>query len=836
MPKYYDLDPKTCSIEELKDSIEKLEIKKGYFSALEQGCKRFINSVYGALGSSYYNCSNKDIAESITLQGQDLIKFSVRCVNEFFRDPLKWAAQTDAHRKIGEEMKKLYPDFDVERFVEKCKLPLDFGETCQIYGDSCTGDTLIETKRYEPYSKEENIPIEDLFNMFIDTKEDIRGKEFVSPSGIMINHYCGEKMGCEYGVPSHIIRHKTDKDIYEIKTPGHSVRVTEDHSLYVIKKNTPVEVRFCQHAEELSPKDIEVGDFVIGHMMSTQSIEEIISVDCVGKTSDYVYDIEMKDAKGMGHSFFGNGILLHNTDSVSAKSIIKTEKHPNGITIEEFYNENINNIGEQTTLGHESVHTDDKVLNFYPYQPKQIEIDGCDTFGSATYDYYGPVKRIIRHRVTKPKWKISAIGEDGEKVVYCTGDHSVMVCRGNQLIPIKPSEIITYNEEQIGFGSYRTNGDRLVIHPHCFHTTYAKAVQVGNFEDEYVYDIEMDDDTHTFYCNDILVHNSAYITLDFLLQTCGITEEQAAPFIMKFYTYILKDYLGWCFELYAKSYNCPVNLEEFELEKVARSVIMLKKKKYVMDISWREGGGPEGIYEKPLHKLVIKGVEIIKGESSLFCRTEMKNFVIWLLSNINENKEIKYSEIVHKIKEIKTRFCAMHPNEISKNQSISNYERFVYDDKNPNGPIFNDTTNSKIYKEGDRFCYKDEKGQKCYIDDKDQLPDDVKVLTVTMPAKAAAKYNNMLHNTASKYKSKYNFIHSGDKIKLYYIKQTREEEKKNPNAAFAFLPGNFPSEFAPPIDTDKQFNLLILGPLNRFIVAMGYPEVRENLRYTTSLL
>ena len=800
MAKYYDIDPNTCSIEELKETITKLQGKVGYYSALEQGCKRFINSVYGALGSKFYNCSNKDIAESITLQGQDLIKFSVRCVNSFFKDPNKWVAQVEAHQKIAQGMKAHFPDFDVDKFLERCKLPLDFGDTCQVYGDSCMGDTLIEV-RNDIELTEKQIPIEKLFEMFIDTKEDMRGKQFVTPINIRINHYRGGNQGCEHGIPSHIIRHKTDKDIYEVRTAGHGVKITEDHSLYIIRKDTPTEARFCQHAEEVSPKDIEVGDFLIGHIGETNCIEEVISVEYIGKTDDYVYDIEMKDAKGMGHSFFGNGLLLHNTDSVSANSIIRTEKHPEGITIEEFYNENINNIGETTLAGHECVTTDDKVLNFYPKNPIQTtRLDGTEyetTFDE--YDYYGPVKRIIRHKVTKPKWKVYSIQRPNELCVECTGDHSVMVGRKGDLIPIRPKDMERFSISKNGNGAYFESGDTLHPYPPVFMLDFAEAEQVGMYNDEYVYDIEMDDDTHTFYCNDVLVHNSAYITLDFLLKTCGITEEQSTRFIMEFYTNILKEYLGWCFELYAESYNCPVNLEEFELEKVARSVIMLRKKKYVMDISWREGKTAEGIYEKPLHKLVIKGVEIIKGESSLFCRQEMKNFVIWLLQNINENKEIKYSEIIKRIKEIKTRFSAMHPNEICKNQSISDYDKYIQDDKREGGVVFN------------------------------------KNMTITMPAKAVARYNNLLYTSAKKYRSKYNIIHSGDKVKLYYIKQTRDEEKANPNAAFAFLPGNFPSEFAPPIDIDKQFNLLILGPLNRFIVAMGYPEVRENLRYTTSL-
>ena len=36
--------------------------------------------------------------------------------------------------------------------------------------------------------------------------------------------------------------------------------------------------------------------------------------------------------------------------------------------------------------------------------------------------------------------------------------------------------------------------------------------QLENFDNEYVYDIEVDDESHTFIANDILVHNSVYTT------------------------------------------------------------------------------------------------------------------------------------------------------------------------------------------------------------------------------------------------------------------------------------------------------------------------------------
>jgi len=32
--------------------------------------------------------------------------------------------------------------------------------------------------------------------------------------------------------------------------------------------------------------------------------------------------------------------------------------------------------------------------------------------------------------------------------------------------------------------------------------------EIGSYEDEYVYDLEMEDESHTFIANDILVHNT----------------------------------------------------------------------------------------------------------------------------------------------------------------------------------------------------------------------------------------------------------------------------------------------------------------------------------------
>ena len=44
-----------------------------------------------------------------------------------------------------------------------------------------------------------------------------------------------------------------------------------------------------------------------------------------------------------------------------------------------------------------------------------------------------------------------------------------------------------------------------------------KIEKIGKFDDEYVYDCEVEDESHTFSANSILVHNSIYVRLDSII-------------------------------------------------------------------------------------------------------------------------------------------------------------------------------------------------------------------------------------------------------------------------------------------------------------------------------
>lgn len=114
--------------------------------------------------------------------------------------------------------------------------------------------------------------------------------------------------------------------------------------------------------------------------------------------------------------------IYGDTDSCDKDTIIPTNKGEK--TIEDFYNENIKKGSAGITLkGHESVYTDDKILNY-------DENKGL---------YYAPVKRIIRHKVSKSKWKLKT--KSGEEIIV-TNDHSMIVFRDGEKIEVKPSNIL----------------------------------------------------------------------------------------------------------------------------------------------------------------------------------------------------------------------------------------------------------------------------------------------------------------------------------------------------------------------------------------------------------
>jgi len=86
-------------ISEIKERIESLTSLKNELKNEEQAIKLTMNSIYGAIGNNWFVCFNTDVAEAVTLQGQDLIKYSEKIVLRYFSE--FWHGDKDLHDKLG---------------------------------------------------------------------------------------------------------------------------------------------------------------------------------------------------------------------------------------------------------------------------------------------------------------------------------------------------------------------------------------------------------------------------------------------------------------------------------------------------------------------------------------------------------------------------------------------------------------------------------------------------------------------------------------------------------------------------------------------------------------
>ena len=206
-----EIDYSLCSIDELNKLLVEFQKKSSDFHNEEQGVKLTLNSIYGALGNKWFSLANIDVAESVTLQGQDIWKFAEKIINRYFNE--LWHLDTDLHEKMG--IKNVRP------------LSLDF----VIYGD--TDSVFSDTKVFiqNEIGEEFEIKIKDFFNELMETEEiktDYKGNQIIEPSGISsLNYVDGSIM---FSGIKKVIRHKVRKPKWKITTEsGKEVIVTNDH-------------------------------------------------------------------------------------------------------------------------------------------------------------------------------------------------------------------------------------------------------------------------------------------------------------------------------------------------------------------------------------------------------------------------------------------------------------------------------------------------------------------------------------------------------------------------------------------------------------------------------
>ncbi|NDF16564.1 MAG: hypothetical protein EB079_01150 [Verrucomicrobia bacterium] len=378
---------------------------------------------------------------------------------------------------------------------------------------------------------------------------------------------------------------------------------------------------------------------------------------------------------------------------------------------------------------------------------------------------------------------------------------------------------------------------------------------VGEFNDEYVYDVEIDDDTHTFIANDILVHNSLFVSFKPAVDHCEwknlIFNNHYLNSVKERFIILTKDQ-----NLKCQNTNCIGIANDMHTLKNLLSndyELLLFDGSFVKDRglnSLKDDGAftSEIKWNWSTEQDLIHGIDHFRfGQYFKDCLEAYANSF-----GVENKEDFELERISESIINIAKKKYICH---IIFEDGIS-FERLSY--LYPKGvelvrsstPAF---AREKIvgivkylFEHPDTFNIKDllklvkslrKEFELADIDDIAMQSScsnyEFKVLQdKSLPlqfvsgahfaVKSAAHYNYLL-NKNKDWQQKYEFIKSGTKIKYYVCRD------KSITDMFAYIRGSFPIEFAPEIDYDTQFEKSILSPINSIIEPLGMPEITKRL-------
>ena len=272
-----------------------------------------------------------------------------------------------------------------------------------------------------------------------------------------------------------------------------------------------------------------------------------------------------------------------------------------------------------------------------------------------------PITYVMRHKTNKRLYRIS---DGSNQSVIVTEDHSVIVKRDGECVSCKPHNILV-------------SSDSIILHDGCTATPTIEYIGYTNdyiYEyidaNEYVYDIEVED-THNFFANGILVHNSMYISLDYLVQklTHGKPFEEKAmvDLIDKITKEKIEPFIEECLEELAAHMNAYTNSMVMKREVIADAMIFRAKKKYIASILDNEGIR----YHEP--HLKTMGVETATSTTPQFVKDALlKCYAIMLRG--------KEEELIEFISQFKQQFKQVPYEEIATPRGVNNLGKWIESD------------------------------------------------------------------------------------------------------------------------------------------------------------
>jgi DNA polymerase elongation subunit (family B) len=182
--------------------------------------KILVNSCYGYMGNKNAPIGDDDIAASVTLTGQAVIKHSNECLKQFIREEV--GAENISDHELEECI--VYNDTDSLVYDTKVKI---------------NGNYISIGELYDKYAEDSDIDYSNCGHEVINV-DDVSVATFHTVDGVNTTSKVRR-----------LIRHKVSKRKFKIKVGDKEVIMTEDHGLMVKRGEDIIRI---------SPKEIKKGD------------------------------------------------------------------------------------------------------------------------------------------------------------------------------------------------------------------------------------------------------------------------------------------------------------------------------------------------------------------------------------------------------------------------------------------------------------------------------------------------------------------------------------------------------------------------------------------------
>jgi len=254
---------------------------------------------------------------------------------------------------------------------------------------------------------------------------------------------------------------------------------------------------------------------------------------------------------------------------------------------------------------------------------------------------------IMRHEVNKDIYRIETI--DG-RYVDVTEDHSVMIVEDDDIVQCRPCDINVEKHKLLVLQNYTVPI-----------TTKIKSIKNIGKIDDYVYDIAFDK-IHTFYANEILVHNTDSLFIQLLtkeeLEKLGYELRGDKESIDNVSKHLVEPISKKINEELVKLWNNTIlnkmhvdsewNTIDFKTELIMDKILFTgKKKRYACRI-YKE----DKVYYIP-PKIKISGIEIKRSDSSRLTKYAMSEIIRIIFDYSGKERLNKTKEL---IKEITSRY------------------------------------------------------------------------------------------------------------------------------------------------------------------------------------